>query len=69
MKYIGIAADAYKVARFEKELKDQGYTFETTPGKDFTAIKVAVEDKDFQDATKKIHALCVKVEAHFKRSN
>lgn len=75
MKKIGIVADNYKVERFKKKLTEGGFTnIECSPitlaGNDqYTSIGVFVEEKDFQEAVKKITKICQLVELHFKRSN
>lgn len=67
MKKVGIAADNYKLNKFKKELKDAGFTqIKITPfteGTSFISIKV----HDHQ--VSKVHAICQKVEIHFKQSN
>ena len=70
MKNIGIVADNYKVARFEKELNSAGYAVEKTAApKETTLMKVWCSNDEYETVKKKIHSICIKVEAHFKRSN
>lgn len=62
---IGIMCDNYKVKKFQNELNKAGFTYEVIPSGPITLIKV----DGTPDKQQKINAICVKVEAHFNRSN
>lgn len=62
---IGIVCDNFKLERFKKELAKNNFdNLEISPlTKDTTVIKVVTP----ASSQPKIHAICVKVENHFKR--
>jgi len=66
MKKIGIVADNYKVDTFKKEFNKAGFEFKTLPfDKDTTSIFIYTTP----DKVAQINAICIKVEADFKRKN
>lgn len=69
-KKIGIICDTFKVNKFKKELDDNKFEYETKPhAGNLTIISVCTTEEFFNATQKKVHAICLKVEAHFKRSN
>jgi len=66
MKKVAIVCDNYKLERFKKELDREGYKYELFPFvEETTSIKIECKD----DQVSKVHAICIKIESHFKRSN
>lgn len=66
-KKFGIVADDHKVEKFKKELKAGGFKkVNVKPlSSGISTITIKAEDTD-QDT---IHAICIKVEAFYNRSN
>lgn len=66
-KKIAIVCDNYKVDKFKAELKKAGYTnVKTYPFTELTTtIKIKTDEKNIQN----LHALCIKIQADFHRSN
>lgn len=67
MKKVGIASDNFKLDRFKKELTKAGLIdFEVKKfTEDASIIHVNVEDNQIG----LVHAICQKVEIHFKQRN
>ena len=67
---IGIVADNYKLAKFERELSINGFTeYTITPFTDATStIKIQVKDSRSKAAID-IKRICEYVELYFKQSN
>jgi len=70
-KKMAIVCDDYKLNKFKKELKEAGFKNVTiqpnTKGKltGTTTIQVKTDESNLQ----KVHAICINVEAYFKRQN
>lgn len=67
MAKIGIIADAHKVDRFEKVLKEKGFIDYTTQMAEGGLVVIKVNTS--MENQSKINAICTEVELHFKQSN